>query len=190
MFSYFQTRFALPRSTSQAHTPAQWRLLIFFLMPVCCFTHSSLPPPSLTLFLSHLPLWFKSLLDKLSTRNSVISVCLVWILFRQTGWDKFEPLCALLLLLFPLVTLWWQSAEMKPIERSSTSLKFSPLLLCSSVFFMLSRTFFVICSHEESPPFLLNYSSVLAPFSRASVCTFPSLYPHWLNPSPLCTKST
>lgn len=120
MLSYFQI--ALPRSTSQAHTPAQWRLLIFFLMPVCCFTHSSLPPPSLTLFLSHLPLWFKSLLDKLSTRNSVISVCLAWFLFRQTSWDKFEPLCALLLLLFPLVTLCCQSAEMKPIERSSTSL--------------------------------------------------------------------
>lgn len=140
MFSYFQTRFALPRSTSQAHTPAQWRRLIFFLMPVCCFTHSSLPPPSLTLFLSHLPLWFKSLPDKLSTRNSVISLCLVLFLFRQTGRDKFEPLCALLLLLFPLVTLWWQSAEMKPIERSSTS-------LLNSRHFCFARPFLYVVAH-------------------------------------------
>lgn len=115
MLSYFQT--ALPRSTSQAHTPAQWRLLIFFLMPVCCFTHSSLPPPSLTLFLSHLPLWFKSLLDKFS------HFCLSSVIYFPPDWLRqvWAPVRTSVTLVSSRYT-WWQSAEMKPIERSSTSL--------------------------------------------------------------------
>lgn len=191
MFSYFQTRFALPRSTSQAHTPARWRLLNLF--PHACLLFYALITPA---SLAHsLPVSFASVVQipPRSIKHQKFShFCLSSMISFPPDWSRqvWAPVRTSVTLVSSRYTLVAVSRDETDRTFLHILLKFSPLLLCSSAFFMLSRTFFVICSHEESPPFLLNYSSVLAPFSRASVCTFPSLCPHWLNPSPLCTKST